>query len=64
MMKNKPELLDIMDINWTCQDCELDFDTDSPVYSEMDRQFVRFSCPECSHDYEVEVSVADYEGEA
>jgi rubredoxin len=63
-MKNKPELLDIMDINWTCGDCQTEFDTDSPVYSDIGGELIRFDCPECGHDYEVRVSPADYEGEA
>jgi rubredoxin len=61
-MTNKPELLDIMEISWTCQDCEVEFDTESPVYSDINGEFINFSCPECSHDYEVRVSPEDYNG--
>jgi hypothetical protein len=49
------ELLDIMNITWECQSCETDFDTEAPIYSNLSGDYVLFSCPECNHQYEIEL---------
>lgn len=49
------ELLDIMNISWECQFCLTAFDTEAPIYSNLSGEYVLFTCPECNHDYEVEL---------
>jgi hypothetical protein len=54
-MKRKPELLDIIDIFWTCQDCDTELKESSPVYTNIYGEFVEFSCYVCQHDYKIQL---------
>jgi hypothetical protein len=48
-------LLDIMTIAWECETCQVEFETDAPIYDEINGQVVYFSCDYCGHDYRVEL---------
>ena len=48
------DVLDMMSISYTCDDCELQIETESPVYTDDLRgEFVEFACESCSHDYTI-----------
>lgn len=49
----KPNLLDIMEIVFTCQDCQIETAYSEPIFSDIDGEFVAFTCPECCHDYTI-----------
>jgi hypothetical protein len=51
----KISLMEVMAIVWECETCQIQFDTQAPIYEEIKGEFVYFSCPSCSHDYRIEL---------
>jgi hypothetical protein len=47
--------MEVMAIVWECETCQIQFDTQAPIYEEIKGEFVYFSCPSCSHDYRIEL---------
>jgi rubredoxin len=54
-MTKNVELLDVMAITWECQTCLVEFDTQAPIYSTLEGEFVVFICDNCGHYYEIDL---------
>jgi hypothetical protein len=52
-MNHDPELLELMDIFWTCEHCETEIKETTPIYSNIYGEFVKFSCYVCQYEYEI-----------
>jgi hypothetical protein len=52
-MGHDPELLELMDIFWTCEHCETQIKETTPIYSNIYGEFVKFSCYVCQYEYEI-----------